>query len=154
MRKGEVEEYLREHIPLSAGMDISVVEAGPDGVTIEAPLEPNVNHRSTAFGGSVAALAILAGWTLIHLRLRAEGLVSYTVIQSSVAHFDAPVSGPFRAVTVPVDDHAWEKFTRAITRHRKGRIGISVRVMSAGHAVASFTGAYVAISGHKSAGDE
>jgi thioesterase domain-containing protein len=149
----EVEAYLREHIPLSAGMAIDVIEAGPQGVSIEAPLGPNVNHRSTAFGGSVAALAILTGWTLVHLRLRAEGLITHTVIQTSSVRYDAPIHRTFGAVTEPVEARAWERFTRAITRHGKGRVHVAVSVMAEGRAAATFNGAYVAISGQKSAGD-
>ena len=154
MSKDEVEAYLREHIPLSAGMAIDVLEAGPGGVTIQAPLGPNVNHRSTAFGGSVAALAILAGWTLVHVRLRAEGLIAQTVIQSSSVHYDAPIHGAFRAVTDPVEPREWSRFVRGITKHGKGRVHVSAGVLADGVRAATFTGAYVAIAGRKSAGDE
>ncbi|MDH3207068.1 MAG: thioesterase domain-containing protein [Gemmatimonadota bacterium] len=146
MTRAEVEAYLMEHIPLSAGMAISVIDAGPDGVTIEAPLAPNVNHRGTAFGGSVAALAILAGWTLVHLRLRAEGLIAHTVIQSSSVRYDAPIHGGFRAMTEPLQPAAWEKFVRTVTRRGKGRVHVSVQVLAEGCVAATFTGAYVAIA--------
>jgi thioesterase domain-containing protein len=135
-------------------MDIEVVEAGPGGVCIAAPLGPNVNHHTTAFGGSVAALAILSGWTLVHLRLRAEGLVTHTVIQSSHVRYDAPIHGTFHAATEPVEPRAWAKFIRAITKHGKGRVHISATVASEGGPVATFTGAYVAIAGQKNAGDD
>lgn len=154
MRKDEVEAYLKEHIPLSAAMDIDIVEAGPGGVTLLAPLEPtNVNHRSTAFGGSVAALATLTGWTLVHLRLRDEGIVAQTVIQSSAVRYDAPIHGDFSAVSQPVEARAWSRFKRAVTKHGKGRLHVSVEVIAEGAAAATFTGAYVAIDGKKSAGD-
>lgn len=152
MKRGEVEAYLRKHIPLSSRMEIYVVEAGPERVCIEAPLEPaNVNHRSTAFGGSVAALAILTGWTLVHLRLRAEDLVAQTVIQRSAVDYDAPIHGAFRAVSQPIEESAWERFTRGITKHGKGRVHVSVSVMIEGEAAATFRGAYVAIRGRKNA---
>jgi thioesterase domain-containing protein len=149
----EVEAYLREHIPLSASMGVAVVEAAPERVVLEAPIGPNLNHRSTAFGGSVAALAILAGWTLVHLRLRAEGLVAQTVIQTSDVRYDAPVHGAFQAATEPIEPAAWARFTKAIQRHGKGRVHVSVAVWADGVAAAGFTGAYVAIAGRKSAGD-
>ena len=154
MKRAEVEAYLREHIPLSSGMAINVIDAGPDGVTIEAPLAPNVNHRGTAFGGSVAALAILTGWALVHLRLGAEGLVAHTVIQTSSVHYDAPIHGTFRAVTVPIEPSAWEKFTRTITRRGKGRVHISVNVLAEGCAAATFRGAYVALTDRRAPGTE
>jgi len=149
----EVEAYLKEHIPLSAAMEVTVVEAAAEGVVLEAPIDPNLNHRSTAFGGSVAALAILAGWTLVHLRLRAEGLVAQTVIQTSDVRYDAPIHGTFQAATEPVDASDWARFTKAIRRHGKGRLHVRAAVSADGATAASFTGAYVAIAGRKSAGD-
>ena len=128
-------------------MDVRVLEAGPEGVTIEAPLEPNLNHRKTAFGGSVAALAILAGWTLIHVRLRRDGLVTRTVIQDSSVHFDAPIHGPFRAVCGRVADAEWDRFTRSLTRRGKGRLEVAGHIESDGEVVATFSGAYVALRG-------
>jgi thioesterase domain-containing protein len=148
-----VQAYLEEHIPLSERMQIDILEAGPERVSIEVPIEPNLNHRSTAFGGSVAALAILAGWTLVHLRLRDQGLVTHTVIQTSSVRYDAPIHGAFRAVTDPVEEPAWERFVRAITKHGKGRLHVSATVFDDGTAAATFTGAYVAIADRKSAGD-
>ena len=154
MTKDEVEEYLKDHIPLSAAMQIDVVEAGPGGVTLSVPLEPtNVNHRSTAFGGSVAALATLTGWTLVHLRLRDAGIAAQTVIQSSSVQYDAPIHGDFRAVSQPVEHRAWKRFTRAVTKHGKGRLHVSVDVVVDGQAAATFTGAYVALGGQKGAED-
>lgn len=149
-----MEAYLREHIPLSAGMDVNVLEAGPARVSIEVPLAPNVNHRSTAFGGSVAALAILTGWTLVHIRLRSEGFVTHTVIQRSAVHYDAPIHGTFKAICGPVADQAWERFTRALAKRGRGRLQVAVHVESDGQVAASFSGAYVAIAGEKSAGDD
>ena len=51
----EVEDYLHQHIPLSLYMEVKVKQADEYGVTLQAPLEPNINHRSTVFGGSVSA---------------------------------------------------------------------------------------------------
>jgi thioesterase domain-containing protein len=142
----EVEAYLKEHIPLSAAMGIEVLEADTDRVVIEAPLHPaNVNHRSTAFGGSVATIAILAGWTHVFVRLEAEGLLAQTVIQSSAVDYAAPIHAPFRAVSQGIDPRDWARFTRGITKHGKGRVRLPVTVMSEGEAVAEFRGAYVAI---------
>jgi thioesterase domain-containing protein len=126
-------------------MAIRVVEAGAGRVVIEAPLEPNLNHRSTAFGGSVAALAILAGWTLVHLRLRETGVRAHTVIQRSSVRFEAPIHGPFRAMCGPVEPHDWERFLRALTRRGRGRVHVVVTVESEGAVVASFDADYVGL---------
>jgi thioesterase domain-containing protein len=77
----ELETYLHEHIPLSKAMQVSVIEADPGFVKLAAPLAPNINHRETVFGGSASAVAILAAWTILFIRLQNEGLYSRVVIQ-------------------------------------------------------------------------
>lgn len=141
-----IQSYLETHIPLSEAMGTRVVEATADRVTLEAPLEPNLNHRSTAFGGSVAALAVLAGWTQVHLRLRQEGWTTRTVIQESTVRYLAPVHGSFRARTRPLGDDAWDRFLRMLARKGKGRIRVQVEILSQGEVAGTFEGAYVALA--------
>jgi len=140
-----VEAYLHAHIPISAAMGISVTAAGLVEVTLSAPLEPNVNHRSTVFGGSCASVAILAAWTLVHLRVADSR--SRVVIQHGETDYLLPIRGPFTA-TCRLDDEArWERFHRTLARHGRARIGLEATVSSDGRAVATFRGTYVAIGG-------
>lgn len=146
MTPAELEAYLREHIPLSAAIGVRVVASSDDRVVLEAPLEPNLNHRATAFGGSVSATAILAGWTWLHLRLRTEGRAATTVIQESNVRYHAPIRDAFRAVAEPADERAWSRFTRMLERYGRGRIRVAVRVMSDGVEAARFEGNYVSFA--------
>ena len=59
-----LQEYLHGRIPISAAMGVRVLAASPESVVLSAPIEPNVNHRETVFGGSAAAVATLAAWTV------------------------------------------------------------------------------------------
>ncbi|MCG6955615.1 MAG: thioesterase domain-containing protein [Gemmatimonadetes bacterium] len=138
-----MEAYLHEHIPLSLAMETRVVEATSAGVTLGAPLEPNVNHRETAFGGSVAALAILAGWSLMHLLLGNEGIPAHTVIQTSEIRYLAPIAAPFEARARPPASAAWQRFLAALKRKGRGRVRLEVEVRSGGTVVATLEGAYV-----------
>ncbi len=65
MTPAELEAYLHQTIPLSRAMAVSVIELNPESVVLGAPLAPNVNVHETAFGGSAAALALLAAWSLL-----------------------------------------------------------------------------------------
>jgi thioesterase domain-containing protein len=69
MSPATLQAYLHEHIPLTRALAVEVVEVGLQRVQLAAPLAPNRNHRQTAFGGSVASLAMLAGWSWLHARL-------------------------------------------------------------------------------------
>ncbi|RYE53550.1 MAG: hypothetical protein EOP18_08925, partial [Rhizobiaceae bacterium] len=53
-------------------MQVRVVAASVERVTLSAPLAPNINHRATVFGGSASAVAILSAWSLLHLRLSSD----------------------------------------------------------------------------------
>ena len=81
--------YLHEHIPLTAAMGVRVLEARPERVRLRAPLGPNLNHRATAFGGSLSGLGILAGWCVMHVRLRPELPEARLVIARSEANLPA-----------------------------------------------------------------
>ena len=66
----DLENYIHQQIPISAAMGIRVTRADSRAVELSAPLAPNINHRETVFGGSAAAVATLAAWTLVLVRLR------------------------------------------------------------------------------------
>jgi len=140
----DLKTYLHTHIPLSAAMQVAVVSATPEAVTLSAPLAPNINHRSTAFGGSVSTLAILSAWSLVNLRLKAEGLQTRLVIQSNRMDYDAPIDGDFTAAAVLADAAAWPLFLKML--QRKGRARIVVQsVVRCGEAVGGrFEGEFVA----------
>lgn len=139
--------YLHEHIPISRAMAVTVVVSDARRVVLEVPLEPNSNHRGTAFGGSVSTLATLAGWATVHTRLAASGLVGNTVIQHGSIHYDAPITGSFRAICPAVETATWERFVRTVERRGRGRIRVDVTVEAGGVAAARFRCAYVTFSG-------
>lgn len=145
MEPAALQRYLLLHIPLSGAMATQVVEGSPERVVLEAPLTPNLNHRNTAFGGSVSALAVLAGWALVHLRLRDDGHAARTVIQRSDVAYLAPVTDAFQARALPPGDKEWARFLRSLTRWGRGRIGIRVEVFCREKRVAEMTGEYVAL---------
>jgi thioesterase domain-containing protein len=95
--RAELEAYLHQHIPISRAMQVAVVELAPGSVTLRAPLAPNINHRETVFGGSASAVAILAAWSLLHVRLASAGITSRLVIQHNTMSYDLPIAGAFTA---------------------------------------------------------
>ncbi len=131
-------------------MEVRVLRAEPSGVALEAPLEPNLNHRETAFGGSVAALAILAGWTLVHECLRADRIEGVrTVIHTSEVRYVAPAEGPFRATCGPLRPEDWSRFLRVLRRRGKARVHVTGEVTCRGTLVATFRGAYAGLERHR-----
>ncbi|MDY6978277.1 MAG: YiiD C-terminal domain-containing protein [Pseudomonadota bacterium] len=122
MLQNELEAYLHEHIPLSKAMAVSVVGPGPENIVLSAPLAPNINHRETVFGGSASALATLAAWSLLHVRLRSEGFTSRLVIQRNMMEYDLPIDGTFTARASMEDVTQWSRFVRMLSRRGKAQV--------------------------------
>ena len=149
MTGAELQRYLHEHIPLSQAMGAEVVELGPESVTLAAPLGPNINHRATVFGGSAAALGMLAAWSLLHTRLRAAQAASDAapvrlVVQRSEIRYERPIPGDFRARARLAEPGDWERFIGALDRRGRARIAVESVLECNGVACASMSGEFVA----------
>jgi len=140
----ELAQYFRDHIPLSSAMGVSVLEVAEDSVTLQAPLAPNINHRHTVFGGSASALAILAGWALLHVRLRAEGIADRLVIQRNVMEYEHPIPGAFTARAALEHPDRWKQFTSMLMRKGKARVTVLAVLEHMDQAVGRFSGQFVA----------
>lgn len=145
MSAGELESYLHTHIPLSQAMGVSVTEVCPESVTVTAPLEPNINHRATVFGGSASAVAVLAAWSLLHLRVRDAELNAHLVIQRNTMEYDRPINGAFAARAELADPYRWDLFRRTLQRRGRARIRVDSVLSCDGDAAARLQGDFVAL---------
>ncbi|WP_019832207.1 YiiD C-terminal domain-containing protein [Sphingomonas sp. PR090111-T3T-6A] len=142
---GALEDYLHRQIPLSAAMQVSVRFASAESVVLHAPLEPNINHKSTLFGGSASAIATLAAWTLLHVRLRAAEIPCHLVIQSNRMDYDRPVLGAFEARATLPDPDAWPGFLAMLVRRKRARIEAQSVLLFDGEVAGRFEGRFVAL---------
>ena len=69
----QLESVLHHDIPLTRDMGLKVLDWHDQQLRLYLPLDANVNHKSTMFGGSLYCGAVLAGWGWLHLRLKEEG---------------------------------------------------------------------------------
>ena len=144
MSPNDLQDYLHQHIPLSSAMAVSVMEASLERVVLSAPLAPNINHRETVFGGSASAVAILAAWSMLHMKLSAQNLGSRLVIQRNTMEYGLPIDGTFTAVAEAPTEQAWRAFVRVFERKGLGRIEQASVLMYQGQAVGRLTGEFVA----------
>jgi thioesterase domain-containing protein len=140
-----LQAYLHDAIPLSAAMGVSVTSASADAVTLCAPLEPNINHKSTVFGGSASAVATLAAWTLLHLRLSDAAIRFHLVIQSNRMDYDLPITGAFEASSSLPHPSAWPHFLNMLARKGRARIEVQSALTYRGMVAGRFNGRFVAL---------
>lgn len=141
----ELENYLRSEIPLSNAMAIEVRTASDEQVVLFAPLEPNINHMDTIFGGSASAVAILSAWCLVHTRLKHHDLKGHIVIHKNTMHYDKPIRAGFTATAQGIDELAWSKLSNALTRKRMARLSVNVILECDGLQVGHLEGAFVVL---------
>lgn len=147
MQAAELEHYLHAHLPLSRAMGVSVVAVAAHCIELRAPLGPNINHHETVFGGSASALAILAAWSLLHVRLRAAGIGARLVIQRNAMEYEQPITGEFHARSCLEHPEAWRRFTAMLARRGKARIRVSAVLEYQGRRVGALAGEFVALRG-------
>jgi thioesterase domain-containing protein len=139
-------EYLHRNIPLTAAMQLRVLRGDEHGIELAAPLAPNRNHRDTAFGGSLATLGIVAGWTLLQQGLEREGLEARIVVQKSECEFLQPVAAEFFAESrLPAEE--WPRFLATLRKRGRARITVHSTLRSAGQEVVRHSGTFVALAG-------
>ncbi|NQV31204.1 MAG: YiiD C-terminal domain-containing protein [Phycisphaeraceae bacterium] len=139
----EIQAYLQEQIPLSRAMGIEITKAAHTQVILSLPLEPNINHRDTAFGGSISAAGTLACWTLVHLRLSELDMHTRLVIHKHKMVYRRPIAERFEATCTFNDDTAWQQVLDMLERWGKAKLQLKASITCAGDVAADFHGSFV-----------
>lgn len=140
-----LEQLLHSEIPLSRAMQVRVLRFDQNGLALGAALIPNLNHKKTAFGGSLNSLATLACWGLIQLLWPAERKPALTVvIQESQVQFLKPVTQDFEAICPLPAQAEVEKFLRALERRGRARLELEATISAASGPALYFHGRFVA----------
>lgn len=145
MSPAELQQYLHDHIPLSRAMGVAVDDIGGDSLSLSAPLEPNINHHETLFGGSAAAVAILSAWSLVHVGMLREGLRCSLVIQRNSMEYLQPVRGHFTASARLANAEDWPRFVEMLQRRGRARISVEAVIACQGQHAGRLLGEFVAL---------
>jgi thioesterase domain-containing protein len=137
---------LRSSMPITEDLGLTVMDRDGTGVVLRAPLAPNINHKGTAFAGSLNAAATLAGWGTIWLVLREHGIKSHVVIQDSAVHYFRPVTGDFTARCKAPSGSAVERLVSSVRKKGRGRLELDVIIADHGGDAVRFHGRYVALT--------
>jgi len=144
MNKEEFEKFLHHKIPITEAMDVKVEEFGPSRVRLSARLEPNVNDKGTAFGGSISSLMTLCGWSTMFSFMAQHEPQAQIVVSKSSMRYIAPIKGDFAAECKIEENGSAEEFLKTFRERKKARLSLKVRCFSGGELAADYEGQYVA----------
>lgn len=139
----DTEAYLHEQIPITKAMDIRIDSYHADKFVVTAPLAPNHNHLGTAFGGSLAAIATLAGYGLLWLELGDRS--AHLVIRDSQLLYLRPVRKRIRAICHRPTEAEIQMFKSTFAQAGKARITLRATIEEDEHVAVRFEGTFVAM---------
>ena len=142
MSPAEITSYLHKNIPLTAAMGVEVESRDASGLVLVAPLEPNHNHLGTAFGGSLSAIATLAGYGVVWLALGDPD--AHVVVGDGTLRFRRPVTKTIRAICRPSSSEVMPHFREEFTRNGRGRLKLQVTIEEDGEVAVEFEGTFIA----------
>ncbi len=144
-----LELFLHEMIPLAKAMGVGVEVSDARALVLTAPKEQNKNSLNTAFGGSLVALATLAGygvvWELMvdEKKSETEKPVWHIVVKESRAAYRRPVLGDLRAICERPAQAAISEFKEALARYGKAKLKLRASIIEDGNVAVDVQAAFV-----------
>lgn len=145
MEASQLQDYLRHNIPISSAMGLTVETLSDCEISIAAPLSNNVNDKGTGFGGSIASLMTLAGWSLIHHKLDQANIQADTLIHKCHITYSKPVQAELHCSST-LSQELWQQALIKLEKKNKARIELDIRCHSKDQLCASMTGQYVILT--------
>lgn len=143
MNKTEIEKYLYKHIPITKAFGVKATAFSKEEVKFWAPLSKNINHRSTAFGGSISSLLITTGWSYLRLLFDEIEPVPKIVIGRSTTNYLKPITGDFTSELIIPEKEEIDRFMEMFDRFGKARITLKALIKEKGNLLAEFEADYV-----------
>jgi thioesterase domain-containing protein len=140
----KLQQTLAAEMPICTPMGIRPVEWDGRRLAMQMPLDPNRNHQSSAFAGSLNALCTIVGWGIVFLKLHHEGLSGNIVIRRSHIRYLRPVrAATIVARSLPIDPEAEAFFFDLLRSKGTSKIEIASEIADGEGPLVSFHGSYV-----------
>ena len=144
MTISELEKFLHQQIPISQALGVKVLRADQQQVELHCPLTPNRNHLGTAFGGSLAAVAILAGYTWIFQECERRGHQVHILLKHTEIKYEKPVSEDLRAICKAPAKEDFENFLKTFEKKGLARLHLTSEIHTAQGLACLLKGEFVA----------
>lgn len=117
-------QYISTHIPLCTAMELKITSLTERELLINAPLTPNINDKGTAFGGAIASLLTICGWSVMWLLSQRHALDIDLVVTQSHIRYLLPARAELQVRCTLPSPQEWQSFTQKL--QHKGRARMSL----------------------------
>ena len=139
-----LENKLHNEIPLTKFMDLKITKYDEKELITIAPLNKNINDKGTAFGGSLATLTIISGWSICWLISKVLEINSENIVVIKNEHsYRKPVTKGLICHTKRPTKDEIENLKNKLLLKKSASIKISSQIIEDGEICVDFTGYYV-----------
>lgn len=117
-------QFFMDHLPITQFMGLDVESYDGHTLILTAPLEPNINDKHTAFGGSLYNIAVMACWGMVFLKTQEKNIECNQVVAEGTIKYIRPVNGRLRAICHAPKEDVLTSFFECF--EKKGKASISV----------------------------
>ncbi|MBO9667160.1 MAG: YiiD C-terminal domain-containing protein [Bdellovibrio sp.] len=138
-------QILSDNIKLYEHLGIEVQELNSHRAVFKVSLEKNLNHKGTAFGGSLYASGVLSAYALVlaglkHYKIDTENIV----IAKGSIEYHRPVETDFEIRCAFKDEAEEKNFYKELQEKKRVRADLHVQILGEGGSLrASLVGAFV-----------
>lgn len=137
-------EFLFDNIPITREMGTEIITYKDDLVEIKGSLEKNINHKKTAFGGSINTFLTLSCWAMAFKLIKPMDEKAHIVIQESCVSYLKPISTDFVSTCSYTDTKGAAKYINMYKKYGRSRIELTSQIIIDNEVYASFKGKFVA----------
>lgn len=139
-----LENKLHNEIPLTKFMDLKITKYDEKELITIAPLNTNINDKGTAFGGSLATLTIISGWSICWLISKELEINSENIVVIKNEHsYRKPVKKELICHTKRPTKDEIENLKNKLLLKKSASIKISSQIIEDDEVCVDFTGYYV-----------
>ena len=124
----KLKQFFIDHLPITQFMGLEVESYDGETLILTAPLEPNINDKQTAFGGSLYNTAVMACWGMIYLKTQERNIQCNQVVTEGSMKYIAPVYGRIRAICHAPSEKELSAFFDHFERKGRARIGLEAAI--------------------------
>ena len=140
----ELQNKLYTEIPLTKMMEIKIQDYNEQELITTAPLNPNINDKGTAFGGSLSTITIISAWSLCWLISKELGFGSNNiVIIKNETSFKKPVTKDIVCHTKKLSFEEIKTLKQKLEIKKSASIKIESKIIENDEICVEFVGYYV-----------
>lgn len=146
MNREEAQEYIETKIPITKHMGMEIKELSRESVRVGLPLEPNLNHHDSAFGGSIESLFFVTGWCLVQYLIEDFDPEPVIVGRRGRVSFTGAIRQDFDAQLHIPGEEEIKEFLSDLKTRGKARITAKAFIEIEGKTCAEFEGDFVVLA--------